>query len=140
MRGVNKVILVATLGQDPETKTFPNGGLLTTFSVATSEAWTDKNSGERVEQTEWHRIVTHNKLGEICQQYLTKGSKVYIEGSLKTRQWEDQNGVTRYSTEIVATEIQFIETKEKQQEAPKQEAPKQNGYVAQKSKPKGYGR
>lgn len=140
MRGVNKVILVATLGQDPETKTFPNGGSLTTFSVATSEAWTDKNSGERVEQTEWHRVVTHNKLAEICQQYLSKGSKVYIEGSLKTRQWEDQNGQTRYSTEIVATEIQFIETKEKQQEAPKQEAPKQNGYGAQKSKPKGYGR
>lgn len=133
MRGVNKVILVATLGQDPETKTFPNGGLLTTFSVATSESWTDKNSGERVEQTEWHRIVTHNKLAEICQQYLSKGSKVYIEGSLKTRQWEDQNSQTRYSTEIVATEVQFIETKEKQQTPPKQ-----NGYGNQKSKPKGY--
>lgn len=134
MRGVNKAILVATLGQDPETKTFPNGGTLTTFSVATSESWIDKNSGERVEQTEWHRVVTHNKLGEICQQYLTKGSKVYIEGSLKTRQWEDQNGQTRYSTEIVATEVQFIETKEKQQTPP----PKQNGYGTQKAKPKGY--
>ena len=103
MRGVNKAILVATLGQDPETKTFPNGGTLTTFSVATSESWIDKNSGERVEHTEWHRVVTHNKLGEICQQYLTKGSKVYIEGTLKTRQWEDQNGKTPYSTPIVYT-------------------------------------
>lgn len=114
MRGVNKVILVATLGQNPETKTFPNGGSITNFSVATSEAWTDKNTGERRENTEWHRIVTHNKLSEICAQYLTKGSKVFIEGSLKTRQWEDANGVTRYSTEIVATEVQFIETKEKE--------------------------
>ncbi len=104
-------------------------------SVATSEAWTDKNSGERREHTEWHRVVVHNKLAEICAQYLTKGSKVFIEGSLKTRQWEDQNGVQRYSTEVVATEVQFIETKEKQQEAPKQ-----GGYQAQKQKPKGYAR
>jgi len=80
MRGVNKVILVGTLGRDPETKTFPNGGSLTQFSIATSEAWTDKNTGERKEQTEWHRIVLHNRLGEIAQQFLRKGSKVYIEG------------------------------------------------------------
>ena len=84
MRGVNKVILVGTLGKDPETKTFANGGSLTQFSIATSESWTDKSSGERKEQTEWHRIVLHNRLGEIAQQYLRKGSKVYIEGSLRT--------------------------------------------------------
>ena len=77
MRGVNKVILVGTLGKDPETKTFPNGGSLTQFSIATSESWVDKNTGERKEQTEWHRIVLHNRLGEIAQQYLRKGSKVH---------------------------------------------------------------
>ena len=92
MRGVNKVILVGTLGKDPETKTFANGGSLTQFSIATSDSWTDKSTGERKEQTEWHRIVLHNRLGEIAQQYLRKGSKVYIEGSLRTRQWTDQNG------------------------------------------------
>ena len=100
MRGVNKVILVGTLGRDPETKTFPNGGSLTQFSIATSDSWTDKSTGERKEQTEWHRIVLHNRLGEIAQQYLRKGSKVYIEGSLRTRQWTDQNGQERYTTEI----------------------------------------
>lgn len=89
MRGVNKVILVGTLGRDPETKTFPNGGSLIVL-VATSDSWVDKSTGERKEQTEWHRIVLHNRLGEIAQQYLRKGSKVYIEGSLRTRQWTDQ--------------------------------------------------
>ena len=108
MRGVNKVILVGTLGKDPETKTFPNGGSLTQFSIATSEAWTDKNSGERKEVTEWHRIVLQNKLGEIAQQYLKKGSQVYIEGSLRTRQWTDQNGVEKYTTEIRGTQMQML--------------------------------
>ena len=95
MRGVNKAILVGVLGRDPETKTFPNGGSLTQFSIATSESWTDKNTGERKEHTEWHRITASNRLGEIAQQYLKKGSKVYIEGKLKTRQWTDQNGQER---------------------------------------------
>jgi single-strand DNA-binding protein len=108
MRGVNKVILVGTLGKDPETKTFPNGGSLTQFNIATSEAWTDKNSGERKEATEWHRIVLQNKLGEIAQQYLKKGSQVYIEGSLRTRQWTDQNGVEKYTTEIRGTQMQML--------------------------------
>ncbi|MEB3768158.1 single-stranded DNA-binding protein [Acinetobacter sp. MD2] len=110
MRGVNKVILVGTLGRDPETKTFPNGGSLTQFSIATSESWTDKNSGERKEQTEWHRIVLHNRLGEIAQQYLRKGSKVYIEGSLRTRQWTDQNGQERYLTEVRAEQMQMLDS------------------------------
>lgn len=112
MRGVNKVILVGTLGKDPETKTFPNGGSLTQFSIATSESWMDKSTGERKEQTEWHRIVLHNRLGEIAQQYLRKGSKVYIEGSLRTRQWTDQNGQERYSTEIRGDQMQMLDSRQ----------------------------
>ncbi|MBF7688951.1 single-stranded DNA-binding protein [Acinetobacter rathckeae] len=110
MRGVNKVILVGTLGKDPETKSFPNGGSLTQFSIATSEAWTDKNTGERKENTEWHRIVLNNRLGEVAQQYLRKGSKVYIEGSLRTRQWTDQNGQERYTTEIRGDSMQMLDS------------------------------
>lgn len=116
MRGVNKVILVGTLGKDPETKTFPNGGSLTQFSIATSDSWTDKNTGERKEQTEWHRIVLHNRLGEIAQQYLRKGSKVYIEGSLRTRQWTDQNGQERYTTEIRGEQMQMLDSNRQQGE------------------------
>ena len=112
MRGVNKVILVGTLGKDPETKTFPNGGSLTQFSIATSESWTDKATGERKEQTEWHRIVLPNRLGEIAQQYLHKGSKVYIEGSLRTRQWTDQNGQERYSTEVRGDSMQMLDSRQ----------------------------
>ncbi len=107
---MSKVILVGTLGRDPETKTFPNGGSLTQFSIATSDVWTDKNTGERKEQTEWHRIVLHNRLGEIAQQYLRKGSKVYIEGSLRTRQWTDQNGQERYTTEIRGDQMQMLDS------------------------------
>jgi len=116
MRGVNKVILVGTLGRDPETKTFPNGGSLTQFSIATSDSWVDKSTGERKEQTEWHRIVLHNRLGEIAQQYLRKGSKVYIEGSLRTRQWTDQNGQERYSTEIRGDQMQMLDSTRGQSE------------------------
>jgi len=112
MRGINKVILVGTLGKDPETKTFPNGGSLTQFSIATSESWTDKNTGERKEQVEWHRIVIQNKLGEIAQQYLRKGSKVYIEGSLRTRQWTDQSGVEKYTTEVRASNMQMLDSQQ----------------------------
>ena len=115
MRGVNKVILVGTLGKDPETKTFPNGGSLTQFSIATSESWTDKTTGERKEQTEWHRIVLNNRLGEIAQQYIRKGSKVYIEGSLRTRQWTDQNGQERYTTEIRGEQMQMLDSNNRQQ-------------------------
>lgn len=110
MRGVNKVILVGVLGKDPETKTFANGGSLTQFSIATSETWTDKNTGERKEQTEWHNIVLQNKLGEIAQQYLRKGSKVYIEGSLNTRKWTDQNGQERYTTQIKGQQMQMLDS------------------------------
>ena len=110
MRGINLVTLLGTLGRDPETKTFPNGGSLTQFSIATSESWIDKNTGDRKEQTEWHRIVLYNRLGEIAQQYLKKGSKVYIQGKLRTRSWEDQNGQTRYTTEIIAEQMQMLDS------------------------------
>jgi single-strand DNA-binding protein len=111
MRGVNKVILVGTLGRDPETKTFPNGGSVTQFSIATSESWKDKNTGEPREETEWHRIVLNNRLGEIAQQYVKKGSKVYIEGSLRTRKWTDKEGVERYSTEVRGDSMQMLDSK-----------------------------
>ena len=129
MRGVNKVILVGVLGKDPETKTFANGGSLTQFSIATSETWTDKNTGERKEQTEWHNIVLQNKLGEIAQQYLRKGSKVYIEGSLNTRKWTDQNGQERYTTQIKGQQMQMLDSangNNQQQSHPK---PKQPTYA-----------
>ena len=133
MRGVNKVILVGVLGKDPETKTFANGGSLTQFSIATSETWTDKNTGERKEQTEWHNIVLQNKLGEIAQQYLRKGSKVYIEGSLNTRKWTDQNGQERYTTQIRGSQLQMLDSangnnqQQAQQPKPQQQ---QNSYAA----------
>lgn len=110
MRGINKAILVGVLGKDPETKTFGNGGSVTNFSIATSEVWTDKNTGERKEATEWHAIVLNNKLGEIAQQYLRKGSKVYIEGKIKTRKWTDQNGQERYTTEIRGEQMQMLDS------------------------------
>lgn len=110
MRGVNKVILVGTLGANPESRTFPNGGSVCQFSIATSEKWQNKQTGDWIEQTEWHRIVANNRLGEIAQQYLKKGSKVYIEGSLRTRKWNDQNGQERYSTEVRADHLQMLDS------------------------------
>lgn len=100
-RGVNKVILIGHLGQDPEVRYMPNGGAVATLSLATSETWRDKQSGEQKEKTEWHRIVLFGKLAEIAGEYLRKGSQVYIEGSLQTRKWTDQAGVEKYTTEIV---------------------------------------
>ena len=108
MPNVNKAIVMGVLGRDPETKNFPNGGSITTFSVATSEFWKDKTTGERKEATEWHRIATSNRLAEIASKYLKKGGKVYIEGSLRTRKWKDQNGVDREATEIRADVLQLI--------------------------------
>ena len=108
MRGVNKVILVGTLGADPEVKYMPNGNAVANVSVATSEAWKDKQSGEAKEKTEWHRAVFFRRLAEIAGEYLKKGSQVYIEGKLQTRKWQDKNGVDRYTTEIVANEMQML--------------------------------
>jgi single-strand DNA-binding protein len=99
---VNKVILVGNVGKDPEVKTFPNGGKIVEFSIATSERWNDKQSGEKKEKTEWHRVVIRSEpLGRIAENYVRKGSKVYIEGQLQTREWQDQSGQKRYTTEIV---------------------------------------
>ncbi|ANZ22727.1 single-stranded DNA-binding protein [Buchnera aphidicola (Diuraphis noxia)] len=100
-RGVNKVILIGHLGQDPEVRYMPNGNAVVNMTLATSENWKDKNTGENKEKTEWHRIVLFGKLAEIAGEYLRKGSQVYIEGSLQTRKWQDQNGLERYTTEIV---------------------------------------
>ena len=110
-RGVNKAIVVGNLGNDPESKELPSGGAVTNISVATSESWKDKN-GKKQERTEWHRVVFFNRLAEIANEYLKKGSKVYIEGSLRTRKWEDKQGQERYTTEIVASEMQMLDSKD----------------------------
>jgi len=107
-KGINKVILVGNLGNDPEVKYMPSGGAVTNFSLATADSWKDKTSGERVERTEWHRVVFFNRLAEIAGEYLKKGSQVYIEGSLRTRKWQDQGGQDRYTTEIVGSEMQML--------------------------------
>jgi single-strand DNA-binding protein len=110
-RGVNKVILVGNLGQDPEVRYMPNGTAVANISVATSETWKDKNTGDNQERTEWHRVVMFRRLGEIAGEYLKKGSKVYIEGKLQTRKWQDQNGQDRYTTEIVADQMQMLDSR-----------------------------
>lgn len=110
-RGVNKVILIGNLGQDPEVKYMPSGGAVTNVTVATSESWKDKTSGEQKENTEWHRVVFFRRLAEIAGEYLKKGSKVYIEGKLQTRKWQDQSGNDRYTTEIVANEMQMLDSR-----------------------------
>lgn len=110
-RGVNKVILVGNLGTEPETRYTPAGSAITNVSLATSESWSDKQTGEKVERTEWHRVVFFNKLAEIAGEYLKKGSKIYVEGSLKTRKWQDKSGVERYTTEIVASEMQMLDSR-----------------------------
>lgn len=110
-RGVNKVILIGNLGQDPETRYMPSGGAVTNVSIATSETWKDKQTGQNQERTEWHRVVFFNRLAEIAGEYLKKGSKVYIEGSLRTRKWQDQQGQDRYSTEIVGSEMQMLDSR-----------------------------
>ena len=108
MANLNRVTVMGVLRRDPETKNFPNGGSVTTFSVATSEFWKDKTTGERKEATEWHRITTNNRLAEIASKYLKKGGKVYIEGSLRTRKWKDQSGSEKEITEIRADELQLL--------------------------------
>jgi len=110
-RGINKVIIVGNCGQDPETRYLPSGGAVTNMSLATSEAWKDKNTGEQQERTEWHKVVFFNRLGEIAGEYLKKGSKVYVEGSLRTRKWQGQDGSDRYTTEIVASEMQMLDSR-----------------------------
>ena len=107
-RGVNKVILVGNLGADPETRAMPSGTTVANIRIATSESWKDKTSGEQQERTEWHRVALFGRLGEIAAEYLKKGSQVYIEGSIRTRKWQDKEGKERFSTEIVANEMQML--------------------------------
>lgn len=123
-RGINKVILIGNLGQDPEVRYMPQGGAVANFTIATSESWTDKTTNEKKEQTEWHRIVIYQRLAEIAGQYLRKGSKVYIEGKLKNRKWIDKEGAERYTTEILANELQMLD-------ALPQQAQQQGGYQPQ---------
>jgi len=107
-RGINKVIVVGNLGADPDARYMPNGNAVTNISVATSESWKDKETGDRQERTEWHRVVFFGRLAEIASEYLKKGSQVYVEGRLKTRKWEDKEGNDRWTTEIVANEMQML--------------------------------
>ena len=140
-RGVNKVILVGNLGTDPEVRYLPSGGAVTNLTLATSETWKDKQSGQMQERTEWHRVVFFNRLAEIAGEYLKKGSKIYCEGSLRTRKWQDNNGQDRYTTEIVGSEMQMLDSRggeggsmggysqdpgyAQPQQAPRQQAPQQ---------------
>jgi len=112
MSGINKVILIGRLGRDPEVRYTPDGTAIANFSIATSEEWKDKGTGEKKERTEWHRIVAFRRLGEICGEYLAKGRQVYIEGRLQTRDWQDKDGVKRYTTEIVASQMQMLGSRE----------------------------
>lgn len=121
MAGVNKVILVGRLGKDPEVRYTPSGVAVANFSMATSEEWKDKDTGDKKERTEWHRIVAWRRLGEICGEYLHKGSQIYIEGKLQTRDWEDRDGNKRYTTEIVAQNMQMLDSPAKEGKAASEE-------------------
>ncbi|GAA5138091.1 single-stranded DNA-binding protein [Thalassotalea piscium] len=110
-RGINKVIIVGNLGQDPEVRFMPNGGAVANFTVATSESWKDKQTGEQKEKTEWHRIVMYQRLAEIAGEYLKKGSKVYLEGRLQTRKWQNQQGSDQYTTEIIVNDLQMLDSR-----------------------------
>lgn len=143
-RGINKVILVGNLGQDPETRYMPSGGAVTNVTLATSETWKDKNTGQQQERTEWHRLVFFNRLAEVAGEYLRKGAKVYVEGSLRTRKWQGQDGQDRYTTEIVASEMQMLDSRNDnggqqtqqqrpQQQRPQQSAPQQQQHAPQQS-------
>lgn len=110
-KGINKVILIGNLGQKPEIRYMPNGGGVTNVALATSESWKDKNTGQMQERTEWHRLVFYKRLAEIVVEYLHKGSKIYIEGKLQTRKWQDKNGQDRYTTEIIVNEMQMLDSR-----------------------------
>ena len=136
-RGINKVILVGNLGKDPEVRYMPSGGAVANLTIATSETWKDKQSGQNQEKTDWHRVVMFNRLGEIAGEYLKKGSQVYIEGKLQTRKWQDQQGQDKYTTEIVANEMQMLGGRSggaqaggQQYQQPQQQAPAQQPQQA----------
>lgn len=126
VRGVNKVILIGNIGVDPDVRYLPNGSAATTLSIATSESWKDKQTGEKQERTEWHRVICFNRLGEIAGEYCRKGTKIYIEGSLRTRKWQDQQGSDRYTTEIIASELQLLDSKSGSSAGSSQTAPPAN--------------
>ena len=135
MKGVNKVIIVGNLGNDPDSKFLPGGSMVTNISVATSESWKDKNTGEKQERTEWHRVVFFNRLAEIAGQYLKKGSKVYIEGQLRTQKYE-KDGIDRYVTDIIAKEMQMLDSRSEGQQqpySPPQQQPVQQPQPQQQS-------
>lgn len=110
-RGINKVILIGNIGADPEIRYMPSGAAVATLSLATTESWKDKQTGEKQERTEWHRVVCFNRLGEIAGEYVKKGSRIYIEGRLQTRKWQDAQGQERYTTEIIANEMQLLDSR-----------------------------
>ncbi|MBD3609600.1 MAG: single-stranded DNA-binding protein [Gammaproteobacteria bacterium] len=128
-RGVNKVILVGNLGRDPEVRYMPAGGAVANITIATSETWKDKQTGQQNEKTEWHRVVMFNRLAEIAGEYLKKGAKVYIEGRLQTRKWQDQQGQDRYTTEIVVNEMQMLDSRGTGDAAGYQSAPHQDDDI-----------
>ena len=138
-RGINKVILIGNLGTDPEVRYMPQGGAVANLTVATSESWTDKATNEKKEQTEWHRVVIYQRLAEIAGEYLRKGSKVYIEGKLKTRKWQDKDGVERYTTEIIANELQMLDGRgDGQQQGGGMGGGQQGGYQKPVQQQSGY--
>ena len=129
MAGVNKVIILGNLGNDPEVRYMPNGEPVANISIATRETWNDKNTGEKREKTEWHRVVAYRKTVEIIGQYTRKGSKLYVEGKLQTRKWTDNNGVDRYTTEIIADSVQLLDSRRDDQDG--QQGYQQQGYQQQ---------
>lgn len=133
-RGINKAIIVGSLGKEPETRYTQSGSAVTSFSVATSESWKDKQSGEKVEHTEWHQVTAFGKLAEICGEYLRKGSQVYIEGKIKTESY-DKDGITRYSTKIIANEMQMLGGKDNSNNKPAQKQGSQPAYQQQSQQP-----
>lgn len=122
-RGVNKVILVGNIGQDPEVRHTQGGSTITNVSLATSESWKDKQTGQKQEKTEWHRVVFFNRLAEVAAEYIRKGSKIYVEGKLQTSKWKGQNGEDRYTTEIIANEMQLLDSRQGGQQSPQQPGP-----------------
>ncbi|MBR9827440.1 MAG: single-stranded DNA-binding protein [Oceanospirillales bacterium] len=138
-RGINKVILIGNLGGDPEVRYMPNGNAVTNVTLATSESWKDKQTGQMQERTEWHRVVFFNRLAEIAGEYLRKGSKVYLEGSLRTRKWQGQDGQDRYTTEIVASEMQMLDGRGGNDNSGYQPQQQGGGYAQQNNDPMGYG-
>lgn len=132
-KGINKVILVGNLGKDPDARFMPNGNAVTKIAVATSETWKDKQTGEKQERTEWHQVIFFNRLAEIAGEYLKKGAKVYIEGSLRTRKWQDQSGADKYTTEIIARDMQMLDSRGGA--APVSSAPAQQGPAGEQKAP-----